>query len=323
MESEYGFFKNSYYKKMRLLNIISENMKGCFRNSNKKSKSTLNDIFTIPTKGEDLFFSDRAIAQESILDGNPQSAYEHILSLTFDSFKENKLADEDFVGLRFLNIENCCDLILDQIKKSQIALGKLDFNDALDPLFSVYIRRKRMLCHTADEKRWFKHIKNTLNSFRIACLCGYTYNNKCSISNQLMWAHYAKNHTGIAIRYRIRTHNLFCDEHKQSFCFLKPIEYSNKAIPLDALTLDNAFSRKTIQWKYENESRLIYFSSSRKIDNYHILDNFLIEAVYLGINMSPQQEEYIIGKLKHCKIPIFKMRFNDYNLSEIEPYKIL
>lgn len=53
--------------------------------------------------------------------------------------------------------------------------------------------------------------------FRVACLCQATAKGLNSVQNQLMWAHYANSHTGIAIKYRIKKENQHIDAKKVHF----------------------------------------------------------------------------------------------------------
>lgn len=261
----------------------------------------------------------REIASESIMDGDYNSALYHVREVLYETLKPEKIPNEDFVGLRFYNIDNCLDVILAQIKRRQLCLGKINFNDALDPLLSVFCERKMKKSNGHNRKKWYEGMSSSVGHFRMACLCEAYDKGEDSILNQLMWAHYANMHTGIAVKYRIKRENQYLDENKQEFCYLKPIRYRNVRVGLDNMSLNQSLGLKSKVWSYEKERRMIFYSVE-KVEDYHPIKNVAIEAVYLGLKVNRKNERKIKGALKDIGIPLYKMRFDNKDLMNIKPY---
>ena len=276
-----------------------------------------------PTCQEKLFgdATFREIALESIRDGNPDYVVmPAMLSMLYDTVKVIELVNQDFEGLRFYNIEKrkVRDSIVAQIKARQLCLSKVDFNDAVDPLFAIFSQLHKRK-GSKEERAWYRMLAETVGYFRIACFC-----NRCdrkgkdSIENLLMWAHYTNYHKGICVKYHLRKENQFIDNHRRELCVLKPVIYKDKKIDVDNITLEDAFFLKSKQWAYENEHRLLYFSESPSQD-YHPLNGVEIEGVYLGAKIRSSNRSYILKELKNSGIPVYQMKYNRKDVLRISP----
>ncbi|WP_346709400.1 DUF2971 domain-containing protein [Phocaeicola salanitronis] len=285
----------------------------------KTEKLLLKDIFcgifTGDEKNVNYEFTHRTIASENIIDGNYNSARYHINEIIYDSFASQERCKEDFVGLRFYNIDSHLDEILEQTKKKQLCLGKINFNDALDPLLAVFYQQIRIQANTNEQKKWYDLMLDTLGLFRIACLCQANVNGNSSVQNQLMWAHYANKHTGIAVQYRIKPDNQAKTE--SSYCCLCPIKYEDVHIGLKNLCLSDSLTLKSKAWEYEHERRMIFYSMNNEA-SYYPIDDVKIEAVYLGLKISKENESQIRKELANMDIPIFKMKYDNKDLMNIK-----
>lgn len=82
-----------------------------------------------------------------------------------------------------------------------------------------------------------------------------------------MWSHYAGEHTGFCVKYKLSKH-FICqsgnatNEHMN----LKKIIYTNKKINIisKSINSDLAFATKKRDWKYENEVRLIVYNPNKE-----------------------------------------------------------
>jgi len=113
--------------------------------------------------------------------------------------------------------------------------------------------------------------------------------------NDLMWAHYAKNYSGICIEYDYRrlTEAIEADRDE----FLEPVSYSDEVFQLPfpgsldlSVVARRILLRKKYCWHYENEWRLL----SRV--GQHELPPGSITAIFLGSRI----DESFKKKLIHC-----------------------
>lgn len=153
-----------------------------------------------------------------------------------------------------------------------------------------------------------------------------------------MWAHYANNHEGLCIEYNI--FNLD-DGFLEECCF--PMLYVEKSDFTDDLNyfhdsnrnklkiLEEPFLKKSIDWKYEKEWRILFNKiklkmSSEVIDCSHLIKKsdglYFIKfpkptSVYLGLNISEENKNKIKNICLKRNIAIFKMIKDNssYNLS--------
>lgn len=259
------------------------------------------------------------VALENAMDGNPDwTIKSHLRELFFDTFCEFPSLKTDFEGLRFYNInKGNTDGILNQIVNNQLGLSKIDFNDALDPLISLYPKLVRHGKSRA-EKRVLRLFENVIKeNLRIACLCGES---EKSINNQLMWAHYANSHKGICVNYSLPTESIvFLDKKHTSFCVFNQVKYTKKKKKIENLTLEDALFLKTFQWNYENEFRLISFSEKNNQEKYPTVGNVKINAVYLGCKIQDKIIGQFRNRLEPFNIPLYKMVVKTDNLTELYP----
>lgn len=132
--------------------------------------------------------------------------------------------------------------------------------------------------------------------------------------NELMWAHYADSHKGFCIEYDMEQLALseelwFNVSRVDSVVYLPTLPeislndiFGESDIPL----LTKIYGTKSKVWEYENEARLLYETSGIKKYNPAAL-----KAVYFGLNMDKEHEDYLIGQLKNRNVKFFKMRMAD------------
>lgn len=132
--------------------------------------------------------------------------------------------------------------------------------------------------------------------------------------NELMWAHYADSHKGFCIEYDMEQLALseelwFNVSGVDSVVYLPTLPemslndiFGESDIPL----LTKIYGTKSKVWEYENEARLLYETSGIKKYNPAAL-----KAVYFGLNMDKEHEDYLIRQLKNRNVKFFKMRMAD------------
>jgi len=105
----------------------------------------------------------------------------------------------------------------------------------------------------------------------------------------LMWAHYARNHTGFCIEYAR-------DDIKHNFlnhCMCRPVNYSLKYPNLNQEldTLGVNIYTKSKDWEYEKEWRLV-----SKRDGIEIMPAPMTGIIF-GLKMKPENKIHIVKKL--------------------------
>ena len=134
-----------------------------------------------------------------------------------------------------------------------------------------------------------------------------------------MWAHYGENHGGICIKYDFNKNEILKNE-----CF--PVYYvqneENKVLCEKIFSekksknhmLSQLFLRKSKDWSYEKEWRLLVYDNSdfskQNVcykNNLKYLKFIKPTTVYLGYNMEKDDEKYIKDLCELNNILIYKM----------------
>ncbi len=152
-----------------------------------------------------------------------------------------------------------------------------------------------------------------------------------------MWAHYGHNHKGVCLKIN-REKFLFynkkiCEKYAQKICYIEPSDtkgfgYFPQIDSKNVTNLSNTtylfefmdchkdllFFKKTIEWKFEQEFRVIFLSNEIKNEYCCIKDS--LESIYFGCdfdeNYYPSIKKLIIGK----NINIEKLHFDENSGSE-------
>lgn len=165
-----------------------------------------------------------------------------------------------------------------------------------------------------------KDVKQFLNDYRVVCLSS-------NIRNKAMWAYYADNYQGFAIRFR--TFKIeSCDDEKNSFSSAKRVIYKsdNEIIPCQQIrgrreariAQRKSLLYKSADWKQEEEFRIIRYSKSSK-NKYLHFDYPDIECVILGARIDEQNEHAIATicqahdiKIRHMWLATIDSRIEFY-----------
>lgn len=144
-------------------------------------------------------------------------------------------------------------------------------------------------------------------------------------SNILLWSHYADNHRGFCVK--LKSEGIL----NAVGYIMGPVIYNDEIselLPSYNKNTDEAY-KTTIQqffpkysgWSYEEEIRFIGFKKANKIVE---IDPQIIEAIYFGWSMTPEdksrklKELQELEHLKHIKYYEMKMNFTKYELEAVE-----
>ena len=157
-----------------------------------------------------------------------------------------------------------------------------DFNDIYEyeyrivHYFNSIEEQKKLLGPVTPFGRLQKFIDDRLKSVKVSC---FSYN----ANNNLMWSHYAKDHTGVC--YCFDKNSIFKDKKIP----WGKVQYSssNPELPIFQgkttegmlhAHIDSVILTKSIEWAYENENRFF----KRQDDNYNYYVPSSLKAIIIG-----------------------------------------
>ena len=274
------------------------------------------------------------MALEDIQDGNVgASALYHLDYLCKKVFQNLPIEENDRQLYRFTSFpspdsdkwnEDNCPIINDIKEKSITLSSPKNFNDPMDPLIKAWVERRRIKLKDEEDKKLYELLGGILDKIRICCLVDPSKTNRhqsriedCS---PLMWAHYAKNHTGICIQYNVKPSNLKTDENNEIIRLLD-INYK-KSFPLDGnIPFTDSIVVKGNCWSYENEVRLVMYSSSKQED-YYPLKGYEISAIYMGYRIDAKKRRYLKKLLYGSNIKLYQMSFSKNDITKLESHEV-
>ena len=123
--------------------------------------------------------------------------------------------------------------------------------------------------------------------------------------NELMWAHYANNHKGVCIKYHFQNDmTKFANKSKKQIAYFRDIEYTSDMDVYrknGAINLQDAFFVKGKAWEYENELRLLAYTSDGSGKYASVDAKNSIAAVYFGLKCPKRTRTIIMNILKGHK----------------------
>ncbi len=135
----------------------------------------------------------------------------------------------------------------------------------------------------------------------------------------LMWSHYSENHTGFCVGFNkkklIELNHFECGpvNYCCEYPLINPLEYKKSLKE----SIKESFT-KSIDWKYEQEFRLSKIwhpEIPTKAERLYQFKNNIIDEVIIGLNISRNNEKEIREICGQKKIPVFKMKKNDYQFT--------
>lgn len=175
-----------------------------------------------------------------------------------------------------------------------------------------------------DYTNYCKYIRET---FRVSCFTTTPF-------SQLMWAAYADCHRGFCLEYTILPDEVQYEEeyinlYPMIYCKTRPniterLVKNQDENPTDEHIWDlfcNGVLRKSFDWAYQNEWRLLFPYSTTKKEEYN-RKFFPITKVYLGNKMNTEKRKEIIDFCHKKNIPYVGVTRNP-NYYEMEECQVL
>lgn len=307
---------------MAMENVIDNNPDCC--SSYQLDNQCYNVFHTLPKQDEEKhLFRFSAFPKRYVELTKKQ--YEEIIKIIKKNNSVNVncciIDDKDKLIERKWNGDDC--YILNDVRNNSITLSSPeDFNDPMDPLVKAWIESKRIHAKGNIDKRIYDLIEKTWARIRICCLVDPMRNKRGSKRriptiedcNPLMWAHYAEGHKGICIQYKLKPSNIF--DTDDLVVRLLDVNY-DIPFPLDGnIPFVDSLVAKGDCWRYENETRLIMYSRY-EVDKHCQLENFEIEAVYMGWRIDSEKRNYLKKMLKDTNIKLYQMVFSPKDITKL------
>ena len=243
----------------------------------------------------------------SILELDNEALEYYKRALYYKTFVKTDMEKKDYVHLysfRRFNEYSLSDLINNEISVSP----SKNMNDPFDSIINLW-GSEEQLKETCKEHKHIKNLSRSFDYFRIRSFCNG--DTEDALNSLLMWSHYADEHRGYCIKYKLSKHFIKQDENDSfEHMFLKPIIYRKDEEKVDiseltTINTDLAFATKHESWKYEKEVRLIVYNPNKEESFYGIpLDkDSCIEAIYFGCKCDPKTINTIKNLFSKADIP--------------------
>ena len=309
-------------------NILKEDDDGIKRNHSMEALKNNTVYLQSPSEFDDAFDSDIVIdnveyeklrlkeyCQRCSIHVDKNASIQEISNALLQKLYDVFLSTNDFIGafiedndseIKSLSNKTFCMELKNQMLKG------IEFGQALRNVI------------TNDYINYCKYIKET---FRISCFA-------TTPLSQLMWATYADCHRGFCLEYTIipgeaQYENEYLNLFPMIYCKTRPniterlVKYQNEK-PTQEQLWDIFFHgvlRKSFDWAYQNEWRLLLPFSPIKKEDYNI-KFFPITKVYLGNKMTAEKRKEIINVCHEKSIPYIGVIRNP-DLYEMEGCKTL
>lgn len=190
-------------------------------------------------------------------------------------------------------------------------------NDPFDSLFTFWASEEN-LKKVCNKKEHIPMLSESFKSYRIRSFVGndeLTSDDRI-VNNIIMWSHYANDHKGYCIRYKLSNYFIKKPSNKEyTHHYLRKMRYVPKdektCVELGSMNTTELFTTKSDQWSGESEIRLVSYDSSHKGDFLQLkLDECSsIDAIYFGFKCSDSDQGDIMSILGD-KVKYYKMSFN-------------
>ena len=171
------------------------------------------------------------------------------------------------------------EFAVDNLEKAHLKVAR--FSQCNDP-FELAAFNQKNRRFRRQFRDWLNHMDN---SNGLICFCR-------SWRNPVMWAHYAKNHTGVCYGFDVDP-KTFIDVRYVSERLYPNLTPENFLLHVGEDQMVDLFATKFIHWSYEEEVRLLIEFSDR-VERDHL--------IFHDFSNSMQLREVIVGPKSHIKV---------------------
>lgn len=235
--------------------------------------------------------------------------------------------------MRYFSFRSFSDYSLKDIKEEQISLAHpREFNDPLDTILVWWLENEIKKEKLGPELDFKMLMKKSAEHIKIRCMIGSKYENeigdmverKVEDLSVLMWAHYAKNHTGFCVEYAFENTDLKTtfvpDENRLDM--IQAISYVPVITLEEQPSMYKALFQKSDFWKYEQEMRLCSFDTTNDEEFPFIKCKGAIKAIYLGVKCSDENRRKMERAIGNKDIPLYQMSVDEDKLTRFKKTQI-
>lgn len=142
-----------------------------------------------------------------------------------------------------------------------------------------------------------------------------------------MWAHYSGDHKGVAVEY-LFSDTFLSSTSPTSIKRIAAVEYVKPKTKIDisgdSIELKTAFLKKSNEWEYENEYRILSYDTSSSETHLQIpIDSeSRIRAIYFGDKCTKQNIQTVVRLFENMKKTISYARYTHFYKMEIDPTNV-
>lgn len=214
------------------------------------------------------------------------------------------------------------------------------FNDPMDTILIRWNDYRKRVAQTVSEKQLCDLYAEAIKPLKVRC---FVRTDKLPESespfaiptapivkaqniediNSLMWAHYTNSHQGFCVKYKFPSHFVMNNDHNQlTFTRIGNAIYDPVMdfTQMPYLTVKDALFKKHDVWAYEKEVRIVHYDPAVTSDfKTMCLPEDSIQAIYLGLKCSPENEQKIREAIGDRNIPLYKMTVLDNDVYHLVP----
>ena len=273
-----------------------------------------------------------------MIQDNESLAYEHLKKAAFFLFIDNHSYD----GFEYFSFRSISDFAWDDIKNNTICLAHPStFNDPMDTILFKW--NQYLVDNATDEvdRKLRLLYKKVYDHIKVRCFVRtdpLPRNNpfgeipimkaqNIEDVNPLMWAHYADDHKGFCIKYKLPA-SLVRNEDKTSLVWTRigNVDYQPSMIfkERDNFNVFDALFDKHDIWAYENEVRLVQYDANDS-GNYKTINipEDSIQSIYLGLKCSDDNRRKMLLTLRNRNIQLYQMEVDTTDAYKLRKKRIL
>lgn len=239
---------------------------------------------------------------------------------------------QKYEGYQFFSFKPFSEYSLKDVKEDKLSVcHPQNFNDPLDTVLFTFLHEKiRTETDPCQQTRYCMLLK-AAHHLKMRCFVRTTplvmpdntpgeKSQDVRDINPLMWAHYAKNHTGFCSLYELDDSFVKSDDTKKSFSRMAIMQYKD-TIDINNLKISEAYLWKNSIWSYENEVRVIDYNLENK-DDYASIPAPPLKAVYLGLRCSSDDRIEMENALRGKTVELYQMTTDPKDICKLIPERI-
>ena len=199
-----------------------------------------------------------------------------------------------------------------------------------------WIEKQKQKAETPGEKLAAQLIEEAFSFARIRCFVRNTPlpnavniapqaepDQKPEISNVLMWPVYANEHKGICLEYHLPVETQEEIIEDEITLRLGDVNYVKHISLGDEMSVEQAFFTKSVEWKFENETRLFYYDTKTEDDFIYVnIKPDALKKVYFGLRCSEEDKQKVRDSLKaNPSVEFYQMKIKEDDVYMLEAVK--